>query len=82
IRNYLEKGVLDEKFSQSKPDWAKEIEYFEIIEGTLYRHELPSKDSKRNEINHQLVLPYSLRHLVLKELHDAPMGGHLAFYKT
>ncbi|KAK4028705.1 hypothetical protein OUZ56_021709 [Daphnia magna] len=49
---------------------------------TLYRRGLPSKDSKRSEINHQLVLPYSLCHLVLKELHDAPMGGHSAFYKT
>ncbi|KAI9557136.1 hypothetical protein GHT06_016943 [Daphnia sinensis] len=44
IRNYLEKGELNEKYGQSKPDWAKEIAYFEIIEGTLYRHELPSKD--------------------------------------
>ncbi|KAK4007203.1 hypothetical protein OUZ56_012363 [Daphnia magna] len=48
--------------------------------GTLYRLELPSKNSKRNELNHQLVLPLSLRHLVLKELHDAPMRGHLAFF--
>ncbi|XP_045023691.1 uncharacterized protein K02A2.6-like [Daphnia magna] len=82
IKNYLETGELDEKFCHSKPDWVKEIEYFEILEGTLYRHELPSTNSKRNELNHQLVLPLSLRHLVLKELHDAPMGGHLAFYKT
>ncbi|KZR96809.1 Uncharacterized protein APZ42_008643, partial [Daphnia magna] len=82
IRNYLEKGELNEENSQSKPEWSKEIEYFEIIEGTLYRHEVPSKNSKRNEINCQVVLPLSLRHLVLKELHDAPMGGHLAFYKT
>ncbi|KAK4003569.1 hypothetical protein OUZ56_005326 [Daphnia magna] len=50
--------------------------------GKLYRREVPSKNSKRNEINCQVVLPLSLRHLVLKELHDAPMGGHLAFYKT
>ncbi|KZS06792.1 Uncharacterized protein APZ42_029632 [Daphnia magna] len=55
------------------------IEYFGI---TLHRYELPSKDSKREEINHQLVLPLALRHYVLKELHDAPMGGHLAFYQT
>ncbi|KZS10356.1 Uncharacterized protein APZ42_025183 [Daphnia magna] len=82
IRNYLEKGELNEENSQSKPEWAKEIKYFEIIEGTLYRHEVPSKNSKRNEINCQVVLPLSLRHLVLKELHDAPIGGHLAFYKT
>ncbi|KAI9553742.1 hypothetical protein GHT06_018991 [Daphnia sinensis] len=83
--NFNEKFLLFTdacEYGIGAPDWAKEIAYFEIIEGTLYRHELPSKDSKRNEINHQLVLPYSLRHLVLKELHDAPMGGHLAFYKT
>ncbi|KZS07329.1 Uncharacterized protein APZ42_028972 [Daphnia magna] len=44
IRNYLEKGELNEEKTQSKPEWAKEIEYFEIIEGTLYRHEVPSKN--------------------------------------
>ncbi|KZS10205.1 Uncharacterized protein APZ42_025379 [Daphnia magna] len=82
IKNYLETDELEERFCHSKPDWVKEIENFEILEGTLYRHELPSKNSKRNELNHQLVLPLSLRLLVLKELHNAPMGRHLAFYKT
>ncbi|KAK4024392.1 hypothetical protein OUZ56_009814 [Daphnia magna] len=41
---------------------------------TLYRHELPSQNSKRSETNYQLVLP--LRYLVLKELHVVPMGIH------
>ncbi|KZS03455.1 Uncharacterized protein APZ42_033808 [Daphnia magna] len=44
IRNYSEKGELNEENTQSKPEWAKEIEYFEIIEGKLYRREVPSKN--------------------------------------
>ncbi|KAI9555961.1 KRAB-A domain-containing protein [Daphnia sinensis] len=58
IRNYLERGELEEKFNQSKPDWVKEIAYFEIIEGTLYRQELPSKDKLKdgNHINWEDML--------------------------
>lgn len=47
-----------------------------LSRGSLYRHELSFKNSKRNEINHKLVLLLSLNHLVLKELHDPPLGGH------
>ena len=82
IRNYLDEGILNEKYGEKKPEWAKEIEYFEVVNGALYRREISSKKSKRNEINYQLVLPLSLRPLVLKELHNSPMGGHLAFLRT
>lgn len=61
-------------FNQSKPEWVKKINCFHVMEGTLYRHELPSQNSKRSETNYQLVLP--LRYLVLKELHVVPMGIH------
>lgn len=40
---------------------GNKIGYFEIFEGTLYRPELPPKNNKRNEINHQLFLSLSLR---------------------
>jgi transposase InsO family protein/phosphotransferase system HPr-like phosphotransfer protein len=82
IKNYLDNGILDKKFENNKPDWAKEIEYFEVIDGILYRREIMTKKSKRNEINHQLVLPLSLRLQVVKEIHDGPMGGHFAFLRT
>ncbi|KAK4003986.1 hypothetical protein OUZ56_005730 [Daphnia magna] len=50
--------------------------------GTLYRREVPSKNRKRNEINCQVVLPLSLRHLVLKELHDAPIACETCIANT
>ena len=56
IRNYLDEGILNEKYGEKKPEWAKEIEYFEVVNGALYRREISSKKSKRNEINYQLVL--------------------------
>ncbi len=48
----------------------------------LYRRELVTIKSRRNEINHQLVVPLSLRPLVLKEMHGGLMGSHLAFLRT
>ncbi len=43
IRNFLENEVLHDKYNNKKPDWAKEIGYFEIVEGALYRRELVTK---------------------------------------
>ena len=73
---------MNEKYGEKKSEWAKEIEYFEVFNGALYQREISTKNRKRNEMNIQLVLPLSLRSIVLKKLHDSPMGGHLAFLRT
>ena len=36
IKVYLETGELDQKYENKKPEWAKEIEYFEVVSGVLY----------------------------------------------
>ncbi|KZS03346.1 Uncharacterized protein APZ42_033954 [Daphnia magna] len=46
IKNELEKDEREEKFCYPKQDWVKEIEYFKILEGTLYRNKLFSKNSR------------------------------------
>jgi hypothetical protein len=56
IRNYLENGELHEKYGNKKPDWAKEIGYFEIQEGVLYRRKLVTIKSRINEMNHGCTL--------------------------
>lgn len=83
IRNYLETGVLlDKNLATKLPIWAKEIEFFNVIENILYRFEPSTKNSRRNEVTQQLVLPLTLRPNVLKSLHDDPSAGHLAFLRT
>ena len=62
--------------------WAKEIEFYEVKGGVLYRHEPSTKINRRNHVNYQVVLPLSLRPLILKEFHDELTSGHLAFLRT
>ena len=64
------------------PVWAKEIEFYEVKGGVLYRHEPSTKINRRNHVNYQVVLPLSLRPLILKEFHDELTSGHLAFSRT
>ena len=78
----MENGELPPEKSEKFVDWEKEIDYFLIKEGLLYRHEPPTKENKRFETNYQLVLPLKLRSLVLKHMHDEPTAGHLAFQRT
>ena len=42
----------------------------------------PTSQKRRNEKREQIVLPQSLRLIVLKEYHDKPYSGHLAFQRT
>ena len=62
--------------------WAKEIEFDEDKRGVLYRREPSTKINRRNHVNYQVVLPLSLRPLILKEFHDELTSGHLAFSRT
>lgn len=79
IRLYLEKGELSEEDKEAMPIWAKEINLYTIHRGNLFREE---PFPRRKERTLQLVLPFLLREKVLKELHDEPTSGHLAFMKT
>ena len=81
ILKLLECGELPEKYA-TPPVWAKEIELYSIRDGLLYRHVAPSSSSRRLDPHCQLVLPLSLRPLVLKQMHDGKSGGHLAYIKT
>ena len=79
IRDYLDNGNLSPENEEKMPIWAKEIEFYRVIKGILFRCEPATKKSKRNILNPQVVLPLSLRPLVLKEMHDVPTAGHLAY---
>ena len=46
-------------------------ESYNIKEGLLYRH------AKKNNSTVQLVVPCSLRELVLKDCHAIPIAGHM-----
>ena len=70
------------KSYKTPPVWAKEIELFTVIDGLLYRRAPPSWSAKRKETQHKIVLPLSLRRLVLQQMHDENTTGHLAFIKT
>ena len=48
-------------------------------DGVLYRN---WESERGDEITWKLVLPESLRHEVLKQLHDGPTAGHLGVKKT
>ena len=82
IRDYLDNGNLSPENEEKMPIWAKEIEFYRVIKGILFRCEPATKKSKRNILNPQVVLPLSLRPLVLKEMHDVPTAGHLAYQRT
>ncbi len=82
IKNYLLTGNLPVDLTKNFPIWAKEIEFFEIIRGILYRHEPSTKNSRRNHTNYQVVLPLKLRPIEVREMHDEPAAGHLAYLRT
>jgi hypothetical protein len=78
----LDKELLTEKHTNEYPIWAKEISLYEVMEGVLYRKEIQTKKRKQNRIFTQVVVPLALCPLVMKHLHDDPMFGHLAYYRT
>jgi hypothetical protein len=82
IRDYLLTGYLPDEFSEHHPLWVKQIEFFEIKNGILYRREPSTRNRRRNHSNFQVVLLLSLRPVVMKEMHDELTAGHLAFQRT
>ena len=82
IINYLQHGTRAVEDIQITPLWLKEIDFYNIENGILYRRAPNLKSKRRNEENRQLVLPLALRRRVVKELHDAATAGHLTFIRT
>ena len=82
IRNYLDNGYLSPENVEKMPIWAKEIDFYRVEKAILFRCEPSTKKSKRNVLNPQVVLPLSLRPLVLREMHDVPSAAHLAYQRT
>jgi hypothetical protein len=82
IRNFLDKGEPSTAHTENWPIWAKEIEFYEVREGVLYRKEIPSSKRKKGRVLIQVVVLISLRPLVMKHLHDDPVADHVAYYRT
>ncbi len=82
IRRYLDEGILPEQDELDNPDWVKEIELFHIKQGVLRRDFLPPSKKRRQFIQEQTVVPYSLRKNIMKEYHASLLAGHLAFLRT
>ena len=59
------------------------IRHFYLRDGILFRSYLPGHLRRRGDFRDQLVVPASLRKLVMNSCHDLPAsGGHLAFKGT
>jgi transposase InsO family protein len=82
IRRYLEEGILSDENRALHPIWVKEIELYSIQGGLLCRNSLPTSKKRRRFSQLQTVVPYSLRRSLVKEYHDSPLAGHLAFLRT
>ena len=61
--------------------WGTEAYYIDQKNGLMYR-QFTSPPEKGSVVHKQLVLPHSLRELVLEVAHDSILGGHLATKKT
>lgn len=75
------------KLPKSAPVPSKQSEHtmshFFLQEELLYRSYLPGHLRRRSDFRDQLVVPTSLRKLVVNSCHDLPAsGGHLAFKGT
>ncbi|KAI9558428.1 hypothetical protein GHT06_015212 [Daphnia sinensis] len=82
IRNYLDNGELTAENQEKFAIWVKEIDFYQVLNGVLYRKKHPIKSNKRQDVNYQVVLPLDLRPTELKHLHDDPTAGHLAYQRT
>ena len=82
INNLLDEGQLSQENKDKPPVWAKEIQLFNNTNGILTRDFWPTSQRRRKEMRNQIVLPLSLRPLILQEYHDKPASGHLAFHRT
>ena len=61
--------------------WGTEVYYIDQKNGLMYIH-YTSPPEKGSVVHKQLVLPHSLRELVLEVAHDSLFGGQLATKKT
>ena len=77
IIDYLDKGILTHE--NPIPIWAKEIDFFFIQNGILCRSNPPTSKRRRKFDQTQVVIPVTLQKELLKNYHDSPSAGHLAF---
>ena len=82
ISRYLNDGVLSQQDEKENPEWVKEIELFHVRHGVLRRDFLPSSKKRRQFVQEQTVIPYSLRKSIMTEYHASLLAGHLAFLRT
>ena len=82
IISYMADAELSELHSNYPPVWVKEIDLYSRIKGVLCRHHTPSSKRRRQIVQTQIVVPYSMQQSMLQEYHDSPQGGHLAYVKT
>jgi RNase H-like domain found in reverse transcriptase/Integrase zinc binding domain len=80
VMKYLDTGEMDDP--DYFPDWRKFIEFFNIENGILVHYFLPSGKKLRKDEIRQIVLPLSLRPMIMELLHDNPTSGHFAFLRT
>ena len=78
---YLTEGERP-KEAEGFPEWMKHIEFFNVENGILYHNYLPASHKKRNQIIVQVVLSLTMRKTIVKEYHDQPTAGHLAYLRT
>lgn len=82
ITEYLKNGTISNQKIKENPIWVKEIELYCMKGGLLCRKFLPSSKKRRQFIQIQTVVPYSLRKCVVQTYHDSPLAGHLAYKRT
>jgi hypothetical protein len=82
IMTYLEDGILFDEDNRRMPIWAKEIELYFMANGILCRTLTPVSKKRRQFVQIQVVVPLSLRKMLLQEYHDSPTAGHLAYKRT
>ena len=82
INDYLTEGKLATEYEELPPIWVKEIGLYNNTDGVLTRDFWPTSLKRKNTMRNQLVVPQSLKLIILKEYHDKPASGHLAFQRT
>ena len=80
VMKYLNTGEMDDP--DYFPDWRKFIELFNIENGILVHYFLPIGKKLRKDEIRQVVVPLSLRPVIMELLHDNPTSGHFAFLRT
>ena len=82
IIEYMDNGILWDENQRAMPIWAKEIDLYFMANGLLCRTLIPVSKKRRPFKQTQIVVPRSLRKMLLEEYHDSPVSGHLAYQRT